>query len=90
MEKKEAKAIVDPKTAGEESPVPVQAPIEAPVAVVRPVHSGVLVREGGWDPYESEEEYVPPANPYETSIVDKADEVTRVFSPFPCSSLIPI
>lgn len=78
MEKKDAKAIVDPKTAGEEAPVPVQAPVEAPVAAVRTVHPGVLVREGGWDPDESEEEYVPPANPYDTSIVDNAAEVTRV------------
>ena len=85
MEKKEAKAIVNPKTAAKEAPipvqpnVPVQAAVEAPAAGGR-VISGPKYVTGGWDGSDDEYVYVTPENPYDTSIVD-ADEVTRVFSP---------
>ena len=45
------------------------------------VISGPKYVPGGWDPSESEEEYVAPANPYDTSIVDP-QEVTTV-APLP-------
>ena len=87
---KEAKAIVDPKTAAEEAPiavqpaVPVQAAVEAPAAGGRVISGPKYIPEG-WDPDDSEDKYVyvAPENPYDTSIIDTAEEVTRVFSPSP-------
>ena len=72
MEKKNAKPIV-----GASAAAPVLAIVasnaageEAPVAVQAPV---------GWDPYKPVQ-YVPPENPYDTSIIDDEPEVTRVCS----------
>ena len=67
MEKKQAKAIVDPKPAAEEAPVPMQAADPVQAAVEAQAAGGRVISDpkyvpGGWDPDESEEEYVAPAN----------------------------
>ena len=69
--------------AGEEAPVqaPVQAQVEAPAA------AAVQVRiPEEWNPYDTPEEYVPPENPYDTSIVD-LEEVTPTVAPLPLAPL---
>ena len=82
-------AIVASKAAGEEAPVPIQAPVPVPVqapaptaeAAAVPVQGPVPVRVPAWNPYEEPPEYVPPENPFDPNIVDDEDEVTRVWSP---------
>ena len=66
--------------AGEEAPMqaPDQAQVEAPAAA-----AAVQVRiPEEWNPYDTPEEYVPPENPYDTSIVDP-EEVTPPVVPLP-------
>ena len=66
--------------AGEEAPV--QAQVEAPAAA-----AAVQVRiPEGWDPYDTPEEYVPPENPYDTSIFDP-EELTPTVAPLPLAPL---
>ena len=91
MEKKDSVAIVASKAAGEEAPVPIQAPVPVPVQAPAPAAEAaavpvqapgpVRVPVPAWHPYEEPPEYVPPENPFDPNIVDDEEEVTRVWSP---------
>ena len=86
---KDSVAIVASKAAGEEAPVPIQAPVPVPVqapapaaeAAAVPVQAPVPVRVPAWNPYEEPSKYVPPENPFDPNIIDTEPEVTRVWSP---------
>ena len=81
MKKKDAVAIIASKAAGEEAPLPIQAPAPAAEAAAVPVQAPVPVRVPAWNPYEEPPEYVPPENLFDPNIVDNEPEETRVWSP---------
>ena len=76
MEMKNVKPVVDASAA-----TPIQATVPASDVAAGASAAAPVQAPIGWDPYKPME-YVAPENPYDTSIADDEQEVTRVCSPF--------